>query len=57
MKLNADWHRGHKMPKNPSLDQRVSWHLEHARHCGCRDVPSTIKAELRKRGLAVPRRK
>lgn len=27
-KLNAQWHTQNKMPHNPSLDQRIAWHLE-----------------------------
>lgn len=45
------------MPKNATLDQRVRWHLEHAVECACRDIPDRIIAELRKRGVSVPRRK
>lgn len=56
-KLNATWHRGHQMPRNATLDQRVRWHLAHARACACRDVPATIRAELKKRGIAVPARR
>jgi hypothetical protein len=55
-KLNATWHREHVMPKNPSLEQRLRWHVAHARACGCRrDLPPAIVAELRRRGRAVPK--
>jgi hypothetical protein len=26
-KINATWHRAHPMPKNPTVDQRIEWHL------------------------------
>ena len=29
MKMNKEWHLKHAMPKNPSIDQRIKWHLEH----------------------------
>ena len=48
-RLNADWHRGHRMPKNPSLAQRIAWHEEHARVCSCRPMPDSITAALRVR--------
>ncbi len=48
-RLNADWHRAHRMPKNPSLAQRVAWHEEHSRVCGCRPMPDSIVAALRAR--------
>jgi hypothetical protein len=37
-----------------TLDQRVTWHLDHLEHCGCRkDLPPTIKKELERRGVDV----
>lgn len=56
-RLNAEWHAAHRMPKNPSLVQRMEWHLAHAEHCACREIPAAILAELRKRGLKVPARR
>jgi hypothetical protein len=51
MSINKAWHLAHKMPKNPSLDQRVEWHVEHARHCSCRKLEGKILEEIKKRGL------
>lgn len=48
-KINAEWHLTHKMPKNPSLDQRVNWHREHVKNCQCRPMPGTILVELKRR--------
>jgi hypothetical protein len=53
-KINAEWHRTHRMPKNPSLDERIAWHLEHAKNCGCRPIDGKLKAEIERRGLTVP---
>lgn len=53
-RINAAWHRAHRMPKNPTLDQRVEWHVAHARACGCRPIDDTMLAELRRRGIKVP---
>jgi hypothetical protein len=53
-KINAAWHRAHPMPKNPSLDQRIEWHLEHAKHCGCRAIDGKIREEMERRGIKVP---
>jgi hypothetical protein len=55
--LNRAWHQQHVMPKRPSVEQRLRWHVAHARACGCREIPRTIVAELRRRGRAVPQRK
>ncbi len=44
--INADWHRAHRMPKNPTLEQRLEWHREHARHCDCRKPPPKLAALL-----------
>jgi len=54
MKINAQWHTKNKMPKNPTLDQRVEWHISHARNCACREMPARIKEEvIKKRGLEI----
>jgi len=52
-KASADWHRANRMPKNPTPDQRIAWHVEHAKHCGCRPIPPGIAAEMARRGIAV----
>jgi hypothetical protein len=48
-KLNAEWHRKNRMPERATLDQRVRWHLKHQRNCGCREMPESVKKEIRKR--------
>jgi hypothetical protein len=53
MPINASWHRANPMPKNATLDERVVWHLAHARACGCRAIPATVRRELTRRGLAA----
>jgi Imm-5 like putative immunity protein len=53
MKINAEWHARHRMPKNPTLDQRVKWHIDHARNCACRPLSGNILEEVRKRTLGT----
>jgi len=53
MKLNREWHLAHKMSKNPSMDQRVEWHVEHARNCSCRKLEGKMLEEIRKRGIEI----
>ena len=36
------WHLKNKMPKKPTLEQRIEWHKEHAKFCSCRPIPSTL---------------
>lgn len=43
------WHLANKMPKNPTLEERVNWHIEHAKNCACREMPAKIKQEIVKR--------
>jgi hypothetical protein len=50
-KINKEWHLANKMPKNPSIEQRVIWHLEHSKHCQCRPLGGKILEEIKKRGL------
>lgn len=55
MKLNTEWHLKHPMPKNPSIEQRIAWHLEHLKHCHCReDIPARLKEEMIKRNIPLP---
>jgi hypothetical protein len=51
--INADWHRAHKMPKNPTEEQRLAWHIDHARNCTCRDMPPTLRALAEARGIRL----
>ena len=53
-KINAIWHRAHPMPNNPTLDQRIEWHLAHATACGCRAIHGKVLEELKRRGIKVP---
>lgn len=43
-RLNAAWHERHPMPARPTLDQRITWHREHEKRCGCRPMPAKLKA-------------
>ena len=48
-KLNKEWHLAHRMPENATIEERIAWHLEHSKHCGCRPIPDKLKAEIKKR--------
>lgn len=50
-KLNAAWHENHPMPKNATLEQRVRWHEQHAKHCTCREMPPKIREILEGRSV------
>jgi hypothetical protein len=47
--FNRQWHDEHRLGKGASLDDRVRWHLEHARVCGCRPIPELILKEIERR--------
>jgi len=49
MRINAEWHKANEMTKNATLEQRIAWHTEHARECGCRPIPPRLLEEMRKR--------
>jgi hypothetical protein len=53
MSINKAWHLANKMPKNPTLDKRVKWHVEHAENCSCRTLDGKILEEIIKRGIKV----
>ena len=46
MTFNAEWHHTHPMPPKATFEERVTWHSEHARECGCRKPPPDIAAVL-----------
>src|SRR5512146_759338 len=48
MTLNADWHRRNVMPKNATTEQRIAWHVEHAKFCGCRPIPPKLRQLMRR---------
>jgi hypothetical protein len=50
VKVNAAWHAKHAMPPRATFDQRIAWHLAHAKHCACRPMPPTLRAALRHLG-------
>lgn len=54
-KINADWHKKHRMPKNPTVQQRIKWHLEHQKNCGCHPgLPLKLKEDMRKLKMKIP---
>jgi len=53
MKVNEEWHLANRMPQNPTIDQRIKWHMEHASNCACRPMDGKILEEIKKRGLKV----
>ncbi len=44
--MNKEWHLKNKMPKNPSLEDRINWHIEHSKNCSCREMPESILKEI-----------
>jgi hypothetical protein len=53
MVINREWHLSNKMPKNPTLDQRISWHVEHSKNCKCRSLHGKILEEIGRRGIKI----
>jgi hypothetical protein len=51
MAINGVWHGKNKMPKNPTAEQRIRWHLEHHKHCSCRPIPKKLAVEMKKIGV------
>lgn len=54
MPINETWHRAHPMPKNPTVDERIRWHEDHAVQCGCRPIPDGLKKEIARRRRTRP---
>lgn len=49
--MNKAWHDKHPMPKNPTIEQRIEWHLAHQKNCACREIPAKLLEEMKKRGI------
>ena len=49
MIINGAWHKKHIMPKNPTLDTRIRWHMAHAKHCACLPIPPALLEEIKDR--------
>ena len=47
MAINREWHKAHRMPKNATEQERLRWHVAHARHCACREMPDSLKRLLK----------
>ncbi len=45
-KINKEWHTANKMPKNPTHEQRMEWHIEHNKHCQCYPVSDKLRKEI-----------
>ena len=52
MAINNKWHLQHKMPKNPTIDERIQWHLEHEKNCQCRPIPPSLRKKIKELGIA-----
>jgi hypothetical protein len=50
-KLNKEWHLSHPMPENPTFEQRVKWHLEHHKQCGCRKISGKLAKQMKEKGI------
>jgi len=46
--LNKAWHQQNRMPPNATRAQRIQWYAEHAKKCGCRDIPESIRQDVEK---------
>ena len=44
--INAVWHNAHKMPNNPTHDERMIWHIKHLESCGCRKPTEKMQQEI-----------
>lgn len=53
MAINANWHKKHPMPKNPTLEQRLVWHQEHLKNCNCHPLTPKLREEFKKRGIKI----
>jgi hypothetical protein len=46
--MNRERHKQHPMPAGATVKERIEWHLEHVKNCGCRPFPKGLKAKMEK---------
>ncbi|HSW88417.1 MAG TPA: hypothetical protein VLG12_04605 [Candidatus Saccharimonadales bacterium] len=46
-KINREWHEENRMPKNPTIEQRIAWHTEHQKNCNCRPIPPKLQEKIK----------
>ncbi len=49
--MNKAWHDCHRMPRTAKIDEKIEWHIAHKQHCGCRDIPATIRRKMIEHGI------
>jgi len=49
MNINAEWHKANRMPQNPTLEERINWHIDHAKNCQCRPMPEKLLKIVKER--------
>ncbi len=49
MAINRTWYEKHRMPKNPSIEERLTWHKEHQKYCQCRPIPEKLLKKMKER--------
>ena len=54
-KFNESWHKNNPLPAGATIDETITWHLQHFKYCGCRDIPFKIKKEMQKKKIKIPR--
>jgi len=53
--LNRQWHEQHQLGKGADLNERVRWHVAHAKVCQCRPIPKSVQEEIERRTAAKKR--
>lgn len=53
MKFNKYWQLQHPMQVNPTIEQKVEWHLAHQKNCSCRPIPAKLAAEMKEKGIEL----
>jgi hypothetical protein len=44
--VNKEWHEKNKMPKNPSHEQKMNWHIDHSKNCSCYPISEKLQKEM-----------
>lgn len=43
--MNTAWHNANPLPETATPEERVKWHDEHEKNCGCRPIEQSLAAQ------------
>lgn len=52
--MNHQWHAKHAIPWKATIEERIRWHVDHAKHSAGRPIPPKLAQEIQRRQNGRP---